>query len=243
MTESAPLRLPYVVQVEFRTAASFLVAYSVNLSRGALFIETAHEVPSGAPVGVDLTVPGADRVIELAGLVAYRRGLDSPDGPPGLGIEIADVAPQLGTTIDELVSHFRGIQILLLSGDKQDRTTMARLVKSIVTTAEVVQAADAEVAKTMLGAELDLVILDLDFETDRSLETLRVARAIEPRVPVIALSASHMLREQAKIDGADEQASNPPPFTELQVVLVRALSKPSSVRVQEAPSQPTPPPA
>ena len=30
--------------------------------------------------------------------------------------------------------------------------------------------------------------------------------------------------------GADELAANPPPFSELQVVLVRALSKPVSVQ-------------
>ncbi len=230
MTEPVTLRLPFVVQAEFRTAASFLVAYSVNLSRGALFLETEHDVPSGSPIGVDLGVPGVATPIELAGIVAWRRGADSPDGPPGIGIELADVAP-LGTTIDRLVADFHGIQILLLSGDRQDRTTLARLIKSIVTTAEVAQAADAEVAKSTLAPELDLVVLDLDFETDRALDTLRAARAVEPRVPTLAITASPMLREQARAEGADETASNPPPFTELQVVLVRALSRPLATRV------------
>ncbi|HMG57094.1 MAG TPA: TIGR02266 family protein, partial [Kofleriaceae bacterium] len=111
-------RIPYSVQVEFRTASSFLVAYSVNLSRGGIFIETDSEVPAGVLLALDLHVPGAG-LLQLVGLVAWRRGIDSPDGPAGLGIEFQDVAPQLGSTIDKLVSLFQGVQILLLSGDRQ----------------------------------------------------------------------------------------------------------------------------
>ena len=51
--------MPYTVQVEFRTASSFLVAYSVNLSRGGLFLETEADVPTGAAMTLDFTVPNA----------------------------------------------------------------------------------------------------------------------------------------------------------------------------------------
>ena len=44
MTEREHERMPYSVQVEFRTPNSFLVAYSVNLSRGGLFLETNNRV-------------------------------------------------------------------------------------------------------------------------------------------------------------------------------------------------------
>src|SRR5947209_3238378 len=95
-------RMPYAVQVEFRTASSFLVAYSVNLSRGGLFIETEADVPAGAQMTIDFTVPGAGTT-SLNGTVAWRRGLeDAVSGPPGIGIEFQDVAPQLGSTIDKL---------------------------------------------------------------------------------------------------------------------------------------------
>ena len=226
--------MPYAVQVEFRTASSFLIAYSVNLSRGGLFLETDQDVPQGAAIGLALAVPGADP-IDLTGVVAWRRAADSLDGPPGLGIELQDVAPALGTTIDQLVAMFHGIQILLLSGDRQDRTTLTRLIKSIVTTAEVVQAADAEVAKTMLAPEIDLLVVDLDFETEGALETLRAAHALVPPIPIVAITANPKLREQARAEGADETAANPPAFTDLQLVLVRALSRP--VRVSAIPVQ------
>lgn len=222
-------RIPYSVQVEFRTASSFLVAYSVNLSRGGLFIETDGDLPAGVLVALELQVPGAG-LLHLVGVVAWRRGLESPDGPPGIGIEFEDVAPQLGSTIDQLVAAFHGVQILILSGDRQDRTTLARSIKSIISTAEILQATDAAVAAALLTSEIDLAVVDVDFDPEGALQTLRAAKLVAPKVPTVALTASAKLRELARAAGADELATNPPPFGELQVVLVRALSKPMAVR-------------
>lgn len=222
-------RIPYSVQVEFRTASSFLVAYSVNLSRGGIFIETDTDVPSGALITLDLQVPGAG-LLHLLGMVAWRRGPDSAEGPPGLGIEFQDVAPQLGSIIDRLVSTFHGVHILVLSGDRQDRTTLSRSIKSIIGTAEVVQAPDATAAASVLTGEIDLAVIDVDFDPDGAVQTLQAAKLVQPKVPTIALTTSPKLRELARAAGADELASNPPPFGELQVVLVRALSKPAAVR-------------
>lgn len=229
MSEREHDRIAYSIQVEFRTASSFLVAYSVNLSRGGLFIETDADLPTGVPLALDLKVPGAG-LLQLVGVIAWRRGYDSPDGPPGIGIEFQGVAPQLGAAIDQLVSSFQGVQILVLSGDRQDRTTLARSLKSIISTAEIVQAADAKVAASLLTSEIDLAIVDVDFDPEGALETLRAAQQLSPKVPTIALTASAQLREYARAAGADELATNPPPFGELQVVLVRALSRPMSVR-------------
>jgi uncharacterized protein (TIGR02266 family) len=229
MTDREHERMPYSVQVEFRTPSSFLVAYSVNLSRGGLFIETDAEIPSGAMVTVDFSIPTAGQ-ISLNGAVSWRRGVDSTDGPPGLGVEFLDVAPQLGSLIDRLVSSFHGVQILVLSGDRQDRTSLARSIKSIMSTAEVMQAADANVATTLMSSEIDLAVVDIDIDFEGGLATLRAAKEQVPSVPSVALTANPLLYEQARAAGADEVVSNPPPFAELQVVLVRALSKPAVVR-------------
>jgi len=229
MSEREYDRVPYTVQVEFRTASSFLVAYSVNLSRGGMFIESDAEVPIGVLLALELLVPGVG-LLHLVGLVAWRRGYESADGPPGFGIEFQDVAPQLGSAIDKLVSTFHGVQILVLSGDRQDRTTLARSIKSIISTAEILQAADAAVAATLLTSEIDLAVVDVDFDPEGALQTLRAAKLLPSKVPTVAITASAKLRELARAAGADELASNPPPFGELQVVLVRALSKPASVR-------------
>ncbi|MDX2093277.1 MAG: PilZ domain-containing protein [Kofleriaceae bacterium] len=229
MTEREHDRMPYSVRVEFRTASSFLVAYSVNLSRGGLFLETDQDLPTGAPIEVVLHVPGAIP-IRLIGLVAWHRADSSTDGPRGVGIELQDPNLQLGLVIDGLVGTFHGVQVLVLSGDRQDRTTLARSIKSIISTAEIMQAADASVASALLTTEVDLAVVDLDFDVDGGFATLRGAKALDPAVPVVAISANQSLRERARAEGADETATNPPSFAELQVVLVRALSKPVSVR-------------
>ncbi|HEU0032896.1 MAG TPA: PilZ domain-containing protein [Kofleriaceae bacterium] len=225
-------RMPFTVQATFRTASSFLVAYSVNLSRGGLFVETDADIPTGALVTVDLDIPNAGRV-SLNGVVAWRRAQETPDapsdGPPGLGIEFQDITPQLGNVIDKLVSSFHGVHILVLSGDRQDRTTLARSIKSIISTAEVMQAADATVALTLMSGEIDLAVIDVDFDVEGGLAALRAAKSQHPPVPSVALTMNNKLREHARAAGADEIATNPPPFNELQVVLVRALSKPTSV--------------
>jgi uncharacterized protein (TIGR02266 family) len=224
-------RAPYRVHVEFRTASSFLVAYSVNLSRGGLFLETEEDLPTGSVIELDFRVPGTD-TIGLNGIVTWRRPPDSPEGPPGLGIEFQDVSPSLGAAIDTLVTAFHGVHILVLSGDRQDRTTLARLIKSIISTAEIVQAADAGVARSLMSGELDLAVIDVDFDTDGALAALRAAKEQSPPVPTVAISTNPKLREQAKDAGADELGSNPPAFAELQLLLVRALSKPVIVRQQ-----------
>src|SRR5829696_1795965 len=105
MPEREHGRMPYSVLVEFRTASSFLVAYSMNLSRGGLFIETDADIPTGALITVDFNIPTAGQV-SLNGVVSWRRGTEPVegqlDGPPGLGIEFQDVAPSLGSVIDKL---------------------------------------------------------------------------------------------------------------------------------------------
>jgi len=228
--------MPYVVQVEFRTPSSFLVAYSVNLSRGGMFVETDADVPVGAGMTVELAIPSSG-TIELDGIVAWRRVAEvGADGPPGLGIEFQDVAPQLGTLIDKLVTGFRGVQILLLSGDRQDRTTLARNIKSIFSTAEITQAVDAQVAGTVLSGEVDVAIVDIDFDLEGGLATLRAATKQHPPVPTIALTSNAAYREQAIAAGTTELLGNPPSFADLQVVLVRVLGRPLAVRPVSAPS-------
>ena len=220
--------MPYSVQVEFRTQSSFLVAYSVNLSRGGMFVETAAEIPQGAQMTLHLAVPGAEPTA-LTGIVAWRRGADEP-GPPGIGVEFVDLAPTLGATIDRLVTTFHGVHVLLLSADRQDRTTIARSIKSIIATAEITQCADAQVAQSVLSPEVDVAIVDVDFDIEGGLAIIRSAKEQKPPVPTIAITSNPAHRERAIEAGVDELLANPPPFAEMQVVLVRALGKPIAVR-------------
>ena len=48
----------YAMAVEYRSASSFLIAYTMNLSRGGLFLDTSHELPVGAALELVREVPG-----------------------------------------------------------------------------------------------------------------------------------------------------------------------------------------
>jgi len=229
MTDREHQRIPYAVEVHYRTASSFLMAYSVNVSRGGLFLETEQDAAVGSPIELRFAVPGAGP-ITVAGVVAWRRGRENPEGPPGLGLEFHDLTPGLGGVIDHLVAGYAGMTLLLMSGDRQDRSNLARSMRSIVTTAKIIQAADARVAETLLNSEVDLAVIDLDFDEEGGLATLRAAKAVQPPIPTVALASSKRLRDQARAAGADELCSNPPPFSELQLAIVRALGRPLAVR-------------
>jgi uncharacterized protein (TIGR02266 family) len=229
MSEREFQRIPFAVAVEFRTASSFLIAYSVNLSRGGLFIETDQDLPVGLEIGLEMAIPGAGSVA-LSGVIAWRRGRELGDGPPGVGIEFHEISHQLGGLIDKLISEYDGLSVLLFSSDRQDRSSLTRLLRSIVSTADVVSAADARVAETLLTHDIDLAVIDVDAEPEGALTALRAAKQVSPPIPTIALASSKKLRERARAAGADEVASNPPPFGELQVLVVRALGRPISVR-------------
>ncbi len=220
---------PLAVAVEFRSPSSFLIAYSLNLSRGGIFVETQHPLEPGTPLDVAFRVPGAGEVT-LAGVVAWQREPSSPDGPPGVGVEFTDITAQLGEFIDHLVAGFHGIQILILATDGKDRTSLTRMVKSIVTSAELLQANDALVAETLITDEVDLAVIDVDGDPEGAIATVRRARTLATPVPVIALASTKRLRDHARAAGADELAGNPPAFEELQIAVMRALARPTAVR-------------
>jgi len=227
MTGREHERIPYSVQVQFRTASSFLVAYSVNLSRGGLFLETEHIVQPGTEGTLQFAVPGAGPLLVRGRVTWCRDGADE-NGPQGMGVEFEDIADNIGPVIDRLVANFSGVNIVLLSADDQDRRTLSRLIRSIISTSEVSGASDGQIAEALLDSDIDLLVVDLDARSDEALATLAMARA--QNIPTIALGSTEDLRGRARDVGADEVTSNPPPSAEFQRILVRALGRPSFIR-------------
>jgi CheY-like chemotaxis protein len=135
----------------------------------------------------------------------------------------------LGKVIDDLVKDYEGVNVLLICADDQDRTTLGRLIRSIISTAEVVGAADPRVAAALLSEDIDLVVVDVDAQSPEALAAVRNAKENPLKLPVVALGSTPSLRDQARELGADEVSSNPPPSAEFQRLLVRALGRPSLV--------------
>lgn len=221
-------RIPFAVRAEFRTASSFLIAYSLNFSRGGMFLETDADLEPNSEIKVDLIVPGTGPV-SLTGRVSWRRTVADGEGPVGVGVEFDEVSTVLGPIIDSLVASYDGINVVLYAADSLDRTSLSRMLKSILATAEVVTAPEPHVAKNLLTGDVDLAVIDVDANPDASVDLIRTAQSATPPIPVIALATSQRTADRARAAGACEVAAHPPAFGELQVIIVRALGRPALV--------------
>jgi uncharacterized protein (TIGR02266 family) len=221
-------RVPLSFEVEYRTAGAFLVAYTSNLSKGGLFIETDHPLAVGTDLLLRFTIP-AHGPIEVHGVVAWIRATVVDGKPPGMGVEFEQLDARHGEIIDAIVGTFQGLRILVIARAVQARAQVSRSIRSVLSTAEVLEAHGSESVEAMLALEPDLVVLDLDEEGDgEGLYALRLAKSSR-QIPVIAAARDELTRQRAHEIGADETLSTPLHLPDLQAAIVRALARPLRV--------------
>jgi uncharacterized protein (TIGR02266 family) len=232
MNDRRQPRLPIRLEVEYRTAGAFLVSYSVNLSKGGIFIETSSPLEVGGQLELAFEVPGAG-ALEVIGQVAWVRQ-NSTDGlPDGMGIQFETLDERYGGVIDGLVRDFLGLTVLVVAASSDRLALLTRFVRSIIS-CEVLEASDEPVAEVALESGPDLVVVDLDVRRDLGLRTIVAARerdeATQHTTPIIILAGSPEARDQGKAAGADELLTTPPSFQDLQAAVIKILSRPSAVR-------------
>lgn len=232
MADRRQPRLPISLEVAYRTAGAFLVSYSINLSKGGIFLETSQPLEIGEQLTLKFDVPGVGP-LEVLGTVAWVRA-GSHDGlPDGMGIQFDQLDQQYGEVIDELVRDFVGLTVLVVAASPDRLALIGRYVRSIIT-CEIVEATNASVAEVALEQGPDLVVADLDLMPEMGLRCIRAAkeRALSQShpTPVILLAGDHRVRQAGKTSGADEALATPPSYHELQAAVIRMLSRPASVR-------------
>lgn len=226
-------RVPLGLEVEFRTPGAFLVAYSSNLSKGGMFVETDNPLPMGTEVKLRFSIPGQG-LLEVQGVVAWVQAWKAGEKSQGMGIRFEHLDAKHGEAIDRIVAGFRGLRVIVLATSNHTRAVLARAVRSILSAAEVVEAADADTAEAALAKPADLAIIDLDDddpEVNDGLLTLRIAKSLSSSkpLPVIATAREEDKRARARDLGADEVLPNPPAFIDLQSAVVRTLGRPSRI--------------
>src|SRR5215472_18732072 len=102
MADRRQPRLPITLEVSYRTAGAFLVSYSMNLSKGGIFLETQTPLEPGEHVSLKFDVPG-EGPLEVEGVVAWVRSNDPSGLPNGMGIQFAELDARYGSVIDEMV--------------------------------------------------------------------------------------------------------------------------------------------
>jgi uncharacterized protein (TIGR02266 family) len=223
-------RVPIALEIEYRSAGAFLVAYSTNLSKGGLFVETINPLPTGTPVALCLHAPSATPC-EVQGTVAWTRAeATGPGQPSGMGIVIETSADQYGAVVDEVAFSFAGIHILLGTGEPAPRAIISRYLRSILS-CEIIDA-DFSASVDQISQHIDLAVIDLDSSGPPGSELIHYLRGHSRThtAPIIALGQLERDRARAHDLGADESLTNPPLFAELQASVIRCISKPSAVR-------------
>jgi type IV pilus assembly protein PilZ len=214
------------LEVEFRTTGSFLVSYSLNLSKGGLFLDTPDLLPVGSRLAVRFVIPGADLTVETDAEVMWVRSTVSDEGlPPGMGLRFEHLEDRLGALIDRIVQGFHGMHLLAVASDQAGQERLSRNLRSILT-AEVGQATATELLIEGFGAKTDLVLVDLDSTGSDGLALIQKAAQESPAIPVVALSRSADTRVAAADVGAQATLENPPPYEILRQCVLDVLGQP-----------------
>ncbi|HEX8952358.1 MAG TPA: TIGR02266 family protein, partial [Polyangia bacterium] len=206
MADRRQPRLPISLEVAYRTAGAFLVSYSINLSKGGIFLETSQPLEIGEQLTLKFDVPGVGP-LEVVGTVAWVR-TGSHDGlPDGMGIQFDQLDQKYGEIIDELVRDFVGLTVLVVAASPDRLALIGRYVRSIIT-CEIVEATNASVAEVALEQGPDLVVVDLDLMPEMGLRCIRAAKeraaAQAHPTPVVLLAGDPRVRAAGKTSGADE---------------------------------------
>jgi uncharacterized protein (TIGR02266 family) len=220
----AHARAPVVMEVQYRSAGSFLVSYSLNLSRGGLFLEA--EDPSSLPIDTSLVVrlriPGMEEPVETTAKVAWARAAEGTQ-PSGVGLQFDSLGTLLGQKIDRLVRQFKGVHMTAVGGDTPSMTKLSRFMQSSIT-CQVEELTAREVCELETITHADLLLLDLDSTGRDGLRVIEIANHCG--VPVVVLARSGVHQQQALAAGAAGVHNNPPPFAQLRRTLLDVLSRP-----------------
>ncbi len=83
-------RYPVALKVAYQSYKRFMVDYTVNVSRGGMFIRTRSAYEAGQTMSLSFHVPGLSEPVRLQGRVAHHTfGAAGEEG--GIGVEFTDI--------------------------------------------------------------------------------------------------------------------------------------------------------
>lgn len=222
-------RVTLALEIHYRSAGSFLVTFSVNLSRGGLFVETQTPLAAGTPIELRIFTPDSD-TIALAGTVAWVRTPEQARAgqPPGMGIAVSTPEERYGVLVDDIATRFAGLKVLVALGAGQSKTraVLHRHLASIVSC----HLTDVEIAPRIQVSQKDFDLAVVDMDADASDELVARLRGGASAVPVIALGRWEESRSRAIELGAADALPALPGFPELRASVLRTLTQPTTVR-------------
>lgn len=98
------------IQVDYQTKELFTSNYTMNISKGGLFIQTNDPLPISSEIHLELNLPQSEVTMEVTGRVVWTFGMvkGSSQIAPGMGIKFINFSrenkKQLEDYIDNLSS-------------------------------------------------------------------------------------------------------------------------------------------
>lgn len=218
-------RVRMALQVSYRSMGSFLVSYSVDMSQGGLFIETARPRDIGTELELWLAIPGAQEDVRIKGQVVWIRREAQGDQPPGMGVKFSQVDIDCGQLIDQLVRHFDGLRGLVVSANTRTRAQLSRMLRA----AMMIEIDEHRVDEPYTKAGQDpyeLVIVDLADGDEAAVQLLEEIMSVGEATAVVAMASHPSVRQRAMEAGVHAVISSPPVQSELRSTVLRALARP-----------------
>ena len=239
-------RVEAALRVEYESLDDLVIAYTTDISRGGLFVNTREFLPVGTFVAIDLSLPD-DITVRTIGRVAH---VVEEESRAGMGMELLDVergglADQLGSYLNVMLGGDTQVlpesdphcRVLVVDDDAAYREQVAMVMRKRGHTVE-----EAENGLLALGAVLrdppDLIITDVQMPVMDGWHFLRVLRGRPSvaHIPVIFLTG--LTSEQERLKGyklgVDDYINKPFLFEELAARVSCVLMRGSSAASRNA---------
>ncbi|MCS7214385.1 MAG: TIGR02266 family protein [Candidatus Calescibacterium sp.] len=96
-------RIPAEIEVKYSTGESFAVDWTMNISRGGMFIRTPNPLPPGSNLKIYFSIPETEEEIFVEGVVRWKADPTDPNVLPGMGVEITYIDEKSRRILDEFV--------------------------------------------------------------------------------------------------------------------------------------------
>jgi len=93
------------IKVGFKSVKDFLWAYSEDISKGGIFINTTEPMPMDSEVQLKLCLPGRSKEISVVGKVIYIVKDGETERGPGMGLQLIDFEKGARKEIDDYLAE------------------------------------------------------------------------------------------------------------------------------------------
>ena len=99
-------RVVKALPLVFKSKASFIQAYTTDISAGGLYIKTENPLPKGSHFNLKLQIPDRQEPINTKAEVMWscKKGEVTPERPAGMGVKFSEISPTDQKFIKQYVS-------------------------------------------------------------------------------------------------------------------------------------------